>query len=82
MNISGIYYLVYLRLGIIDVKFHVFRHTFITDLAANGYGLNEIQYLAGHEHIKTTQGYIHLNHEDMIKAVEIINNKARAGNNR
>ncbi len=39
---------------------HMLRHTFCSHLAMNGVSIREIQELAGHQSIETTQRYMHL----------------------
>jgi site-specific recombinase XerD len=49
--------------------FHCLRHNFITNLIRNGVHLNYVKELAGHTDIQTTMGYIHIELEDLRKAV-------------
>ena len=44
---------------------HVFRHTFATDMIREGCGAFHLQKMLGHEHISTTQMYVHLNDQDI-----------------
>ncbi|MCH9687649.1 MAG: site-specific integrase [Deltaproteobacteria bacterium] len=39
---------------------HMLRHTFCSHLAMNGVSIREMQQLAGHKSIETTQRYMHL----------------------
>lgn len=45
-------------LGIIPVKFHDLRATFITNLLARGESLARVMAIVGHRQIKTTNGYL------------------------
>lgn len=47
---------------------HVFRHTFATDMIREGCGAFHLQKMLGHEHISTTQMYVHLNDKDIHRA--------------
>ncbi len=44
-----------------NVHLHIFRHTIAMDLLQDGYKLEEIQLVLGHENISTTQMYAHSN---------------------
>ena len=69
------------RFGIKGITFHVFRHTWITDLAREKCDPFTLQYLAGHEDITTTQKYIHLTHEDRKKAFKSMNKQTGSTDN-
>jgi len=57
----------YLKLAKLNSEccFHMLRHTFITTCLRNNMSISKVQKLAGHSSIKTTQGYSHLNVNDM-----------------
>jgi integrase len=54
------------KAGVREIHFHSLRHTCLTNLA-NGYGMDkplslpEVQLIAGHKELSTTQRYIHTN---------------------
>lgn len=52
--------------------FHCLRHTYITKLIKNGVNINFVKELAGHSDIQTTMGYIHIEVEDLRKAINTI----------
>lgn len=64
----------YLRQARLPEKyhFHCLRHTFITNLIKNGVNINYAKQLAGHSDINTTMGYIHIETEDLRKAVNLV----------
>jgi len=47
---------------------HMLRHTFATEMIREGCGAFQLQKILGHEHISTTQVYVHLNTQDVTKA--------------
>lgn len=44
----------------IDLNFHDLRHSFISHLTETGMDISLIRIIAGHEHIATSQQYIHI----------------------
>jgi len=48
------------RAGLRALGVHALRHTFCSHLAMNGVPARAIQELAGHAHLSTTMGYMHL----------------------
>jgi integrase len=57
-------------IGLGDYTVHTLRHTFGTQLAANGVDVRTIQELMGHTNIATTMKYLHAAPSRMQKAVE------------
>ena len=66
----------YLRLGFIGCSSHSGRRTFITNAARRismvGGSLRDVQALAGHSSLSTTQRYIEINAEAKRKVVELV----------
>ena len=56
--------------GVKDFTWHCLRHTFGSRLAARGVDLRKIQELMGHKDIKMTVRYTHLSQQDLLAAVE------------
>jgi len=49
------------------VNLHLLRHSFATHVLEDGYDTRYLQQLMGHNSIKTTQGYMHLTNESVLK---------------
>ncbi|KNY27580.1 tyrosine-type recombinase/integrase [Pseudobacteroides cellulosolvens] len=58
-----------------DVSPHTLRHTFCKNLADQGYGLQIIAQLAGHESLETTRRYTQPGNNDLRRAVQTISEK-------
>ena len=54
---------------------HKWRHTFATSFLRKGGDLETLRMLLGHSNLKTTQKYLHLNHQDIRKTYQTIMNK-------
>lgn len=58
---------------------HMFRHTFCSNLIAQGVSLPVVQKLMGHSDIETTMMYVHMNIDDVTKeyyqALQILQNQ-------
>jgi integrase len=59
-----------MKSGISGYTFHCCRHFFITELFRQGVGAREIQRLAGHASLSTTQKYAHFEEGDSQRAIE------------
>ena len=55
----------------IDFKFHDTRHTFITNLVESGMDFSVVRILAGHKHIATTQKYVTLSSDYVVRTLEM-----------
>jgi integrase len=55
-----------------NIHFHTLRHSFASRLVQNGVSLYVIKELLGHQDIKTTQIYTHLQSVDLRNAIEMI----------
>ncbi|WP_432409632.1 tyrosine-type recombinase/integrase [Wukongibacter sp. M2B1] len=58
------------RAGTKQVHPHIFRHTIAMHLLEDGYKLEEIQLLLGHENISTTQVYAHGNIQSVQEKID------------
>jgi integrase/recombinase XerD len=63
---------IYARAGIAGASSHSGRRTFITRLASKGVGVRVLAALAGHSSIATTQGYIDINDDMKVAAVNLL----------
>lgn len=55
------------------IHFHTLRHSFASNLVQSGIDLYVIKELLGHEDVRTTQIYSHLQRENLITAVNKLN---------
>jgi len=55
-----------------NIHFHTLRHSFASRLIQKGVSLFVVKELLGHEDIKTTQIYSHLQTQDLISAVNLL----------
>ncbi len=55
-----------------DIHFHSLRHSFASALVQRGVSLYAVKELLGHENIKITQIYAHLQKENLSKAVNLL----------
>ena len=54
------------------IHFHTLRHSFASNLVQKGVSLYVVKELLGHEDIKTTQIYSHLQQENLYQAVNLL----------
>ena len=66
----------YRHLGFVGCSSHSGRRTFITNAARKistvGGSLRDVQMLAGHSNIRTTQAYIEANPEAQVRIVDLV----------
>ncbi len=55
------------------IHFHTLRHSFASALVQNGVSIYVVKELLGHEDIRTTEIYSHLQNESLVKAITIFN---------
>jgi site-specific recombinase XerD len=53
-------------------EMHILRHTFCSRLAMRGATVKSIQELAGHQHLSTTQRYMHLSPAARESAIRLL----------
>ena len=53
-------------------RLHILRHTFCSRLAMRGATAKSIQELAGHQHLSTTQRYMHLSPAARESAIRLL----------
>ena len=56
------------------IHFHTCRHSYITNLANGDIPLQAVQMLAGHSNITTTMRYVHVDRNELLKSVNVLNN--------
>jgi integrase/recombinase XerD len=75
-SIESLFYQLKKRYGVQDnITPHKWRHTFATSFLRKGGDLETLRMLLGHSNLKTTQKYLHLNHQDIRKTYQTIMNK-------
>ncbi|OAN48200.1 integrase [Paramagnetospirillum marisnigri] len=62
---------IYDEAGLADARSHSGRRSYLTTLANKGVSVFVLQQLAGHQSIQTTQRYVTVNEEMMVKAAEL-----------
>jgi integrase/recombinase XerD len=55
------------------IHFHTLRHSFASNLVQKGVDLYVVKELLGHEDVRTTQIYSHLQSDNLIKAIRLLN---------
>lgn len=58
-----------------NVSPHTLRHSFATHLLRGGASLEAIQEMLGHENIITTEIYVHLEHTDLRKTMNLLSSR-------
>lgn len=61
------------RLGVPFLKFHALRHTYCTNLGANGVSLKTASVLMGHDIAMTAKVYTHIDEAEKKRAADAIN---------
>ncbi|OEJ66816.1 tyrosine-type recombinase/integrase [Magnetovibrio blakemorei] len=62
---------IYVQAGLPDARSHSGRRSYLTTLANKGVSVFVLQQLAGHRSIQTTQRYVTVNEDMMVKAAEL-----------
>lgn len=65
------------KLNISNAGLHILRHTLLTRLAESNQNGATIQRLAGHSSLRTTEQYIHMDHEVLRQSLQEIEKKER-----
>lgn len=55
------------------IHFHTLRHSFASNLVQKNVNIYTVQKLLGHSNISTTQIYSHLNQDNLINAISLLN---------
>ena len=63
-------------------ELHILRHTFCSRLAMRGATVKSIQELEGHQHLNTTQRYMHLSPAARESAIRLLDAPAEVGDGR
>ncbi len=63
-----------------EVSFHCLRHSFATILLEKGIDIHFIKQLLGHNDIRTTERYLHVKRQDLLKLVNPLDEIFRDGN--
>ena len=58
------------KTGFPNLRIHDLRHSFASALVNNGVGIYDVQHLLGHQSIKTTQRYAHLDDQKLKNSAE------------
>ncbi len=58
---------------------HLMRHSFASHMLESSHDLRAVQELLGHEHLKTTQIYTHLDFQQLAKTYDAAHPRARCG---
>ena len=71
-NIRKSFFTALKKAGIINFRFHDFRHTFASHLVMSGVDLNTVRELLGHKSLAMTLRYAHLSQNHKRRAVDTL----------
>jgi site-specific recombinase XerD len=69
----------YKKANLRHIGWHVLRHTFASDLAAEGMSMRIIQELLGHSTITMTMRYAHLAPSSLRAAADVLEQRVKRG---
>lgn len=70
-SLCQLFWRIYKNAGLSNASSHSGRRTFITKLANASVNAKAIMTLAGHKNLSTTQRYIEVNHEQLVKIMNL-----------
>lgn len=66
------------QLNIRKINWHMFRHTFASQLANRNISLQVIQHFLGHSDIRTTMRYAHLSPETLKESIQVLDQRSES----